>query len=125
MAANDNPGALRVGVDVFLDGYLETAGDVIVAGQLLGEVRAPRIIVEDGGFVSGNLIADEVIISGTAQDVFVYAGKIELTDGCRVTGELYHKHLNVAAQSFFEGKSRRHPNPLELVSSEAAGLIAH
>ena len=125
MPANDNPGAIHIGVEVFLDGYLETAGDVIVAGQLLGEVRAPRIVVESGGFVSGNIIADEVIISGVAQDVYIYASKIELTDGSRVTGELYHTHLNLTAQSFFEGKSRRHPNPLELVNSEMADASAN
>ncbi len=122
MPANDNRGTLRIGLEIFLDGYLETAGDVIVAGQLLGEVRAPRIIVESSGFVSGNLIADEVVIAGIAQDVFIYASKIELMNGSRVTGELYHKQLNLEPHSFFEGKSRRHANPLELVHLEAARM---
>ncbi|MFV0298522.1 MAG: polymer-forming cytoskeletal protein [Hyphomicrobiaceae bacterium] len=119
MASNDNPATLRIGDEMFIDGYLETTGDVVIAGQLLGEVRAPRVLIEAGGFVSGNIVAEEVVISGVAQDVNVYAVKIELRDGCRVTGELYHSQLDLSANSFFEGKSRRHPNPLQLVGSEA------
>lgn len=110
---------LLLGPETYFDGLLETPESVVIEGEFRGELRAANIQISEGAYVSAVLVAAEVVISGTAADTIIYADRITLQGGSRVTGELYHAQLNLAADCYFEGRSRRHPAPRSLAQPAA------
>lgn len=88
-------------------------GDVVLEGKVEGEVRCKTLRVAERGVVDGEIIADRVIVLG---EVFgsIHANELILKAACTVEGQIYHRNLVLENGCFFEGKSRRHPNPLHL-----------
>jgi cytoskeletal protein CcmA (bactofilin family) len=88
-------------------------GDVVLEGRIEGEVRCKTLRVAERGVVEGDIIADRVIVLG---EVFgaIHANELILKTACTVEGQINHRNLVLENGCFFEGKSRRHPNPLHL-----------
>jgi cytoskeletal protein CcmA (bactofilin family) len=107
-------GQLVLGPTASLIGCLELSGDVIVQGQLEGEVRAMGILVTPSGLISGTVVATELIVEGQVIDCLVFADRVVLREGAYVTGEIWHRELVLEAGHLFEGKSRRHEAPRSL-----------
>jgi len=117
MDAPANDGPLVLGPTASLIGCLELAGDVIVQGQLEGEVRAVGILVSASGTISGTVVASEFIVEGQVVDGLIFADRVVLREGAYVTGEIWHRELVLEAGHLFEGKSRRHEAPRSLAPS--------
>jgi cytoskeletal protein CcmA (bactofilin family) len=107
-------GQLVLGPTASLIGCLDLSGDVIVQGQLEGEVRAMGILVTSSGLISGTVVATELIVEGQVIDCLVFADRVVLREGAYVTGEIWHRELVLEAGHLFEGKSRRHEAPRSL-----------
>jgi cytoskeletal protein CcmA (bactofilin family) len=96
------------------------AGDVVVDGALRivgvvdGNIRCRSLEVGVGAHVDGTIVAERVSILGSVYG-HVYADHLTLAVGCRVEADLFHGALVVEADTHFEGKSRRHPNPTSLM----------
>lgn len=103
------PQELVVGPGICIDGLFTCDGLVRVEGCLRGEVRCRTLLVSPGGLVEGRVVAEHADIYGSVQgDIF--AQFLELRTDCSVEGEIYHADLHLEEGSWFEGKSRRHPN---------------
>ncbi len=114
-AANDVP--LTLGRGVNLRGDLESPSPVQVVGHVTGMIRAPAIVVERSARVEGTLAADVIICEGQIVDTNVYANHLVLKTGCEMTGEIYCRDLQIEEGALFEGKHRRHADPLALAPS--------
>lgn len=112
VAANDVP--LSLGRGVNLRGDLESPSPVQIVGHVTGMIRAPAIVIERSARVEGTLAADVVICEGQIVDSNVYANTLVLKTGCEMTGEIYCRELEIEEGALFEGKHRRHPDPLAL-----------
>ncbi len=110
--ANDVPLILSESTSIL--GCLEMPGEVVLHGQLEGELHATRVHVSRAGVICGTVVASEVVIDGEARDAIIYADRIVLRRGSTVTGEIYHRELVLEEGNFFEGKSRRHADPMSL-----------
>lgn len=117
LPANDAP--LVIGAKATLLGCLSVEGDVIVHGNIDGEIRAEAVLIATGATVAGTIVAAEVVVEGTASDALIFADRIVLRDQSNTTGEIWHQELVLEAGHLFEGKSRRHNDPRSLAPVEA------
>lgn len=88
-------------------------GDVVLEGKIEGEVRCKTLRVAERGIVDGEIVADKVIVLGEVFGV-IHANELILKTACTVEGQINHRNLVLENGCFFEGKSRRHANPLHL-----------
>ena len=107
-------GALTIGSKVTIIGAIHFDGPVEIAGTVQGEVRCASVNVSKYGTVMGMIVADEVTVSGGFNGS-IYANKLVLKTKCDVEGEIYHRQLSLEDGCYFDGKSRPHKQPLDLV----------
>ncbi len=100
-----------VPASVFIHGSIVVQGDLVIEGTIDGGAEAQRIVLTATGQLSGVVLATDITVAGIADEVSIYADEIRLSSGCSVTGELYHAKLDIEPDSYFEGKSRRYPDP--------------
>jgi cytoskeletal protein CcmA (bactofilin family) len=63
--------AIRSVIDAWLriTGDLESAGEILVEGQIRGDIRCARLIAGENASILGNIAADEVIVRGKINGV--------------------------------------------------------
>lgn len=94
--------------DVMVDGALR------IVGAVDGNIRCRSLDVGVGAYVNGTIVADVVTVLGSVYGT-IYADHLTLGAGCHVEADLFHGALVVENDTYFEGKSRRHPNPVSLM----------
>jgi cytoskeletal protein CcmA (bactofilin family) len=96
-----------------VEGAIDFPGPVVVEGTILGDVHCMSLVVSEGGVIDGMIKADTVTIMGEVSGE-IFADNLTLKTACSVAADIYHKRLSLEDGCFFEGKSRRHANPLQL-----------
>lgn len=107
--------ALTIPRKATVEGALTFPGPVIIDGTVLGDVRCTSVIISERGLVDGGIWAESVTVMGEVTGE-IFAISLTLKTACSVTGDIFHKHLALEDGCFFEGKSRRHQEPLELAA---------
>ena len=98
------------GSDVEIDGDVFVDGDVMLTGRISGSLRCKRLVLDRDGELEGMLVAESAAIWGSVS-ADLYCSVIKLHAGCAVKGAAYHEVLILHKDAYFEGKSRRFPNP--------------
>jgi cytoskeletal protein CcmA (bactofilin family) len=93
-----------------INGNLESEGDVRVEGQINGDIRCAHLVVGRDATLSGDIIAEEVVVRGKVKGS-IRANRVILQDSARVESDIYHKTLCVDEGACFDGQSchRQHP----------------
>ena len=99
-----------IGPDLIVTGNLETVGDLLIDGDVQGDVYANRIVISPQARVVGDLVADEIVIGGTVQGS-IRGNSVTFQTASRIEGEVYHRKLAIEQGAYFEGKSRRSEDP--------------
>ena len=99
--------------DLTVIGNLFSHGRLQVDGEIQGDAHARSIAVGEGAVVTGNVVADDVIIRGEVMGS-VKGLKVTLQSGAEVDGDLHHQSLAIEHGAHFEGKSRRPQDASEL-----------
>ena len=111
-----------VSAEMTIHGDLQSAGDLQIEGTVVGEIEVAKLVIAEGGSVSGNIVAKDVRICG-ALNGSVRSVMVTLTSTARVVGDIYHEILAIEAGGQLEGQSRRWvpgaPEPLLAVSPPA------
>ncbi len=94
-------------------GSVDIDGEVVLSGAIEGDVRCTRLHISRTGLVNGNIVAEETIVAGEVAGT-IYSDVITLKTDSAVEGEIYHGKLILEQGCYFEGKSRRVKDPLEL-----------
>jgi cytoskeletal protein CcmA (bactofilin family) len=97
-----------------IEGGLDFPGPVVIEGTIIGDVRCMSLTITEYGVVDGTIKADVVIVMGEVSGE-IFADHLTLKTACSVEADIFHKHLLLEDGCFFEGKSRRHANPLQLL----------
>jgi len=117
-----------VSSEMTIHGDLQSSGDLQIEGTVVGEIEVGKLVIAEGGTVSGNIVAKDVRICG-ALTGSVRSVMITLTSTARVVGDLYHEVLAIEAGGQLEGQSRRwvpgSPEPLLAAAAEAASTPFH
>jgi cytoskeletal protein CcmA (bactofilin family) len=109
--ASNRNGALVVSRGVTIEGSLTVEGDVFVDGIVDGDIRCAGLQIAERGTVEGLIVAEKVIVLGEFNGM-IYARELRLGAGSAVEGQIYHTKLVLEEGCYFEGKSRRHGDPL-------------
>ncbi len=102
-----------------VEGAIHFAGPVIVEGSVLGDIRCTTLIIMERGSVDGTIVADRVMVLGEASGE-IFANWLSLKTACSVAADIFHRQLELEDGCYFEGRSRRHPSPLDLTQGMSA-----
>ena len=100
-----------IGSDLVIVGNLESAGEVQIEGEIQGDVHAGRIVILPQANVTGQLVAEEVVVGGNVNGS-IRGNSVTFQSASRIEGDVFHKTLAVEQGAYFEGKSRRSDNPM-------------
>jgi cytoskeletal protein CcmA (bactofilin family) len=91
--------------EIVIEGKIEGAGHVRIAGQFKGDVHVQgNLAVEDGAKVTGGVRADTVTLGGELQGNIDSATRVELLATGVLTGDVKAGSLTVAAGSRMRGQ---------------------
>jgi cytoskeletal protein CcmA (bactofilin family) len=97
-----------------IEGGIDYPGPLVIEGTVLGDVNCLSLVVSERGIVEGTIKSETVTVMGEVTGE-IFANELTLKAACSVNGSIVHKKLSLENGSFFEGKSRRHTDPLQLV----------
>jgi cytoskeletal protein CcmA (bactofilin family) len=109
------------GPGMLVTGNVLCAGAVQVFGRVLGDIHAAHLIIGEGAYVEGNVIARDAIVQGAFKGT-IHGNTVKLQGNARIEGEVYNKSLSIEPNVVFEGSSRRLERPVDAPSvSDVAG----
>jgi cytoskeletal protein CcmA (bactofilin family) len=92
--------------DVTIEGKIEGAGHVRIAGRFKGDINVQgNVTIEAGAHVTGQVYANTVIVSGELQGNIEASNKVELLESGQITGDVKAAVLTVAAGSRMRGQA--------------------
>ncbi len=92
-----------LGRSLVVRGHLESSGEIEVCGQVLGTVNAKRLVLASSGYIEGDVIAQDVLLSGTLNGR-VFAVNVTVTASAIVTGRIFHHTATVAKEAKIDGR---------------------
>ncbi len=110
-APKPKPPASVLSGDLTIKGNIRTTGDIVVEGQIEGDIRAHLLTVGEGATVKGEVMADDVVVNGRIIGR-VRGLKVRLTSTARVEGDIIHKTIAIESGAHFEGSVQRRDDPL-------------
>jgi cytoskeletal protein CcmA (bactofilin family) len=99
-----------VGAELAIKGNLQSRGEVQIDGAIEGDVHASRIVVGEEAHITGNLLAEDIVVRGAVTGC-IRGRKVTLAAASHVEGDIFHNTLAVERGAYFEGKSRRVEDP--------------
>lgn len=97
-----------------IEGGVDYPGPVVIEGTVLGDVNCLSLVVAERGVIEGTIKSEVVTVMGEVTGE-IFANHLTLKAACSVNADIVHKQLLLENGSFFEGKSRRHADPLRLL----------
>jgi cytoskeletal protein CcmA (bactofilin family) len=94
-----------IAADLAIEGKIEGAGHVRIAGRFKGDVHVQgNLTIEQGAKLVGSVRANTVIISGELEGNIDAANRVELQESGVLSGDLKAGSLTVAAGSRMRGQ---------------------
>ena len=93
-----------IAADIAIEGKIEGAGHVRIAGKFKGDVRVQgNLTIEQGAKVSGGVTANKIIVAGELDGNIDAAQQVDLQQTGAINGDLKAASLTVAAGSRIRG----------------------
>ena len=110
-AKKTKPPASVLSSDLSVTGNMQSSGDIVVEGNVDGDIRAHLLTVGEGATIRGEVIADDIVVNGRVVGR-VRGLKVRLTSTARVEGDIIHKTIAIESGAHFEGSVQRQEDPL-------------
>jgi len=95
-----------IAADITIEGKIEGAGNVRIAGKFKGDVNVQGdLTIEPGAKLTGGVRADKVVISGELEGNIESATRVDLQSGGSVVGDVKSGALTVAAGARMKGQA--------------------
>lgn len=92
-------------------GDLESEGDILVKGKVLGNVKCKLLIIDTEATIEGGIIADEVVVRGKTKGV-IQATRVRLEKSAVVDSEICHQTFSAEEGARIKGALRFKEDPL-------------
>ena len=106
-----------IGRGMLITGNIVCAGSMQVLGRVVGDIHAANLIIGEGAYTEGNVIAQETVVHGVFKGT-IHANSVKLQSTAVVDGEILSKSLTIEQSAQFEGIARRLDKPIDPPSSE-------
>jgi cytoskeletal protein CcmA (bactofilin family) len=98
-------GRTHIGEKTVFQGMIISSEHITIAGTVKGEVACEgTVVVEEGGTVEADIIAEEAFIKGQVDGNIKAQKRVEITSTGRVKGDIESSSLIIAEGVLFEGK---------------------
>jgi cytoskeletal protein CcmA (bactofilin family) len=95
-----------IAADVTIEGKIEGAGHVRIAGRFKGDVNVQgNVTIEQGAHVTGQVNAAIVVVSGEVQGNIHATSRVELLESAVINGDVKAAVATVAAGSRMRGQA--------------------
>lgn len=95
-----------IAADISIEGKIEGAGNVRIAGTFKGDVNVQGdLTIESGARLTGSVRASAVVIAGELEGNIEAAARVELQQGGAITGDIKAGSLTVAAGARMRGQA--------------------
>jgi cytoskeletal protein CcmA (bactofilin family) len=103
--AGDSATAI-IGKSVQIRGEVKGSEDLVVDGHVEGTITLTesRLTVGPNAHVAANVSARDVILLGHLVGNVTASGKVELRDGCNLSGDITAARLSIEENAIFRGK---------------------
>jgi len=118
---NEKSAPSVIGKDLTIVGNAYSAGQVHVSGHFQGDIQCASVVVGEMAVVTGNLEADEIVISGKVTGT-LRGKRVKLQAYSRIEGDIYHESLAIEEGAVFAGKSFQ-DEPKSLTGNIAARTV--
>jgi cytoskeletal protein CcmA (bactofilin family) len=104
MNAGDSAVAV-IGKSVQIRGEVKGSEDLMVDGQVEGTITLveSRLTIGPNAHVAANVSARDVILLGELRGNISATGRVELRDGCNLTGDISAGRLSIEESAVFRG----------------------
>lgn len=104
-------GPSLISADVTMVGKIVSEGEIQIDGKIEGDVRAAALTIGDQGAVTGEIVAETVIVRGNVSGR-IRGRKVTLCTGSKVRGDIIHASLAIEPNSIFEGQVKHSQDPM-------------
>ena len=102
---NETKVATIIGPGTKVSGEIHSEGTIRIEGEVSGRVECDdTIVVHESGFVQADLIAGQIIVSGTVEGSIAAHSRLEVTDRAKIIGDITAPRISIAEGVIFEGK---------------------
>ncbi len=112
-----------ISADVKMKGSIVSQGEVQIDGNIEGDIRASSLTIGNTGAVSGEVIAETVIVRGSVKGQ-VRGKKVQLCTGAKVEGDIMHASLSIEPNAIFEGQVKHSQDPINQAATPKAATPA-
>lgn len=122
-APGDNPSRSFIAPGLQVTGNLVSQGDLVIEGQVNGDIKGSHVVVGENATITGSIVADEIDVLGQVTGS-LRGKRVRLQASSRMEGDIFHTTLSIQQGAYFEGKSRRSNDPTapEDLAETRAGL---
>lgn len=110
-AAMRAAGPSIISADVKMKGTVTSQGELQIDGVIEGDVRASALTIGESGAVKGEVIAESVIVRGSVEGC-IRGRKVQLCQGAKVHGDIFHASLAIEPNAVFEGAVKHAQDPM-------------
>ena len=94
-----------IGKGIHVKGEITGSAPIEIWGSIEGKASTDGLFsVREGGKVSGEIAATNIVVEGQVEGTISAHEKAELRSNCKVTGDLTAKTVAIAEGAFFEGQ---------------------
>lgn len=108
-----------ISADVKIVGVVKSAGDIQIDGEIEGDVTAAVLTIGQTGSVQGKVTAEMVTVQGAVRGQ-IRGKKVQLAQGAKVNGDIFHASLAIEPNAIFEGQVRYAQDPISAAEAAAA-----
>ena len=107
---DENKVVTIIGPGTTINGELESKGTIRIEGTVIGRVDCEdTIVIHESGHVKADLIAGQVIISGTVEGNTFAHERLEVTSQGKIVGNITAPRISIAEGVIFEGQCTMKP----------------
>ena len=119
MREEENKETSVIGEDLVVDGNINCKSDLMIEGNVEGNVSCVALYVGKTGRVFGDISSDNVQIEGTVKGM-IKSSSVELKDGCTLEGDIESQTLAIDHGANFSGSVKPTGDAIRPPLKEAA-----
>ncbi len=110
-----------ISANLHIVGNLKSDGEIQIDGVVDGDVSARLLTIGDRATLTGEVVADEVVVRGTVRGR-IRSRKVQLAKTAHVVGDIWHELLAIDSGAYVEGLCKRTDKPTEMIEHKLKAL---